>query len=54
MNYFEHMATQGREEVALDVIEFEPLPQGVEVAEKQFESMADLWRHISRETGRCP
>lgn len=54
MNYFEFMAGKGREEVALDVVEFDCVPEGVEVAEKHFESLADLWRHVARETGRAP
>lgn len=55
MNYFEYQARQGRPtEIALDVIEFEPQPQGVEVREQTFDRLADLWRHIARETGRAP
>jgi hypothetical protein len=44
----------GPKEVALDVIEFEPTPAGVEVQEKQFDSQAELWRYMAHETGRGP
>jgi hypothetical protein len=53
--YFEHFARKGnREEVSLDVIEFEPQHQGIEVSERRFESTGEYLAFIAREMRRGP
>lgn len=54
-SYFEFFARKGNpEEVSLDVIEFEPQHQGIEVSERRFDSTGEYLAFIARETRRGP